>query len=65
MTLHNHDTENTLLASLLGAGFSIVTHPVSEAFLYGFVGAIGGLTCKLIYGYFLKKYESKQKRRKS
>lgn len=64
MILHNHDTENTILATAVGGLFSAITH-MGEAFLYGFIGAIGGLTCKLLYSYIKKKYESKQKRRKS
>lgn len=65
MTIHPHDTEETILATVMGAGFSIITHPMSDAFMFGFIGALGGLTCKVLYNLFMKWYESKSKRRKS
>lgn len=55
----NTDTEQTLLATAVGGLFSALTH-VSEAFLYGFIGALGGLTCKVIYSYVSKKWINKK-----
>lgn len=58
---HNHDgLLSTLLGGLFGFLATVGSHPVFHAFLYGFVGALGGLLCKLLWAVVIKKFFNKK-----
>jgi uncharacterized YccA/Bax inhibitor family protein len=59
MIHEGHHDYDSVLSTLLGGVFSFfitaVNHPITHAFAYGFVGALGGLVCKILYSKFVKK----------
>ena len=63
MTDYNHDHDG-IASILLGGAFgffsTVAHHPVAHAFLYGFVGAAGGLLCKLLWATIIKKWFTKK-----
>lgn len=61
MSPHKHsDSWEWLLAALTGGGFAGV---MFDAFLLGFVGALGGLFCKLMYNGIKKILRDRKKRK--
>ena len=56
--IHHDHSYDSVLSTLLGGAFSFavaaVNHPITHAFAYGFVGALGGLCCKLLYSKIVK-----------